>query len=126
MRLTLATVGPAGAMEDADVSYLLELERLTREVWDHLTAMFVVEEVAEVAQGNGSCDRETGVSLECSLHPPDLFAEVTGVKKFSVRLERISSRQRAADWQFVGISSSVLRGQHVPVPSAATRPVRDQ
>ena len=47
MRLTLATVGRAGAMEDADVSYLLELERLTRELWDHLTAMFVVEEVAE-------------------------------------------------------------------------------
>jgi hypothetical protein len=48
MRLTLATVGRAGAMEDADVSYLLELERLTRELWDHLTAMFVVEEVAEL------------------------------------------------------------------------------
>lgn len=35
-------------MEGADVSYLLELQRLMRELLDHLTAMFTVEEVAEL------------------------------------------------------------------------------
>jgi hypothetical protein len=35
-------------LSEADILDLLELQRLTRELLDHLTAMFPVEEVADL------------------------------------------------------------------------------
>ena len=38
-------------MDEQDIIDLLELQRLTRELLDHLTAMFAVEEGAAMADG---------------------------------------------------------------------------
>ena len=52
MRADDAPVGHhASGMDDQDVIDLLELQRLTRELLDHLTAMFPVEAAAELLDG---------------------------------------------------------------------------
>ena len=40
--------GNLASMHERDIIDLLELQRLTRELLDHLTAMFPVEEAAEL------------------------------------------------------------------------------